>query len=322
MSADNKEITLLLASVLLVIVLAIDYLGVYDIVTISNPPYSPRQIVTGLEPILIIVLTYAIYQTYQRQSDIMADQRSFNEYQQSAILQFDDYKIVSLSDSQRYQNSENPENMTVFHTEFVEFTISNLGNAPAQNLKAELYIGLEDNSHTISPPLVQNDWKGCIDKLLSPMQGLLFFNPKNKAIMSEKEAQIYTAPLITVIEDIPETWDPGFKYRFPPVSSVVEYAKEATDSNADFLLGLVLWYKDGSGKSDPQCVKFVQVPQSEVVALSDLQDNNIGVEDRLDLSQLFNEVGEPVTDESLIPELQHPDVRTSPSSTGGCGGPR
>lgn len=287
-------------AIVLLILGLLEVFGVIDIISIPKPPYAVGNLFSGLQSLAMVALTAAVYVVYTQQRDLA-------EYTQSSILQLDDHSIPSREEYTDYLDNDKFDNFVLYHSEPVEFELSNFGRAPANDLRAELYYadgnGIE---YRTAIPMMSGRWEEVADRLHSNSMTPLFHNPYGNAIASNTTSQIYTAPFMIQPGTLPDEWRTSFVHRSPPPMSVLQYAKEAVDHDSDFTIGIHIWHTDGVGLQDAIYAQYVTVPQDEIISMSDLNDG-ADISDRHDLKELF-EIGRPALNDKF-PDLEHPSKR-------------
>lgn len=278
----------------------LEFCGALNLITFPRPPYKISDLVGGFESLAMVALTAAIYVVYTQQ-------RELAEYHQSAILQLESHDVISQSEYRDYLDKGGFDNITLYHADPVEFTLSNFGRAPGTDLRAELYFSDDNGTEfTTDIQLVKGNWKEATERMHSNSTTALFHNLSGNAIPSQSQEQSYTALFLVNPETIPSEWKPAWTYRSPPPASVLQYAKDAVEHDSDFTLGLHIWHTDGVGLQGPIFARYVTVPQDEIIAQGDFDDVT-DVDDMLDLKELF-EVGSPATQDTF-PDLVHPSER-------------
>ncbi len=292
----QKAFGAIIVLVVLAIWASLEIYGILNVISIPSPPYAAGNLFSGIQSLAMVALTAAVYIVYLQQRDLA-------EYTQSSILQLDNHAIPSREKYTDYLDTDEFDNFVLYHSEPVEFELSNFGRAPANDLRAELYYadgnGVE---YKTAIPLMSGGWKEVTNRLHSNSMTALFHNPYGNAIASNVENQVYTAPFMILPRTLPEEWKTNWVHRSPPPASVLEYAKEAVDHDLDFTLGMHIWYTDGVGAQDAIYAQYVTVPQNKIISMSDL-NNGADVSDRHDLKELF-EIGNPAS-EDRFPNLEH-----------------
>ncbi|WP_147464896.1 hypothetical protein [Halococcus sp. IIIV-5B] len=283
-------------AIVLLIWAVLEVRGVIDIISVSKPPYTAGNLFSGLQSLAMVALTAAVCVVY-------AQQRDLAKYTQSSILQLDRHSIPSREDYEEYLDSDEFDNFVLYHSEPVEFELSNFGRAPANDLRAELYYADGNGVEYKTPiPLMSGEWKRVVDRLHSNSMTPLFHNPYGNAIASNTTNQTFTAPFMIRPETLPKEWKATPIHRSPPPMSVLQYAKESVDHDSNFTVGIHVWHTDGVGPQDAIYAQYVTVPQDEIISMSDLNDG-ADISDRHDLKELF-EIGTPATNDKF-PDLEH-----------------
>lgn len=319
MSQISKKSVFIIAfgvSVGIVVVSVLEYCGLINIFKLSDPPYSVANIIGGIGAIASVFLSAGLVYLYDKQHGVLTEQKKLSEYQQSALLKIDDHRIIPYKTSKSIQDdldsSIEVDNLVLYQTEFLEVDITNIGLAPAHDLRVELYIQAGENHYSVSPPLVEGEVKEVISDLHGRNIDTIFHNTEGNSIRAESDSQTYTVPLISITENIPNTWKQGCTlHRWPPASAILRCAKRNVDT--DFSIYLFLWSEDGSGHCGPQLIRVIGVSADDLSSLEDIDTDEINidgediVDEFPDLNEIFEEIGDSIPESP--PDLEHPDKR-------------
>lgn len=294
------------------IIVIFELSGTTNFFQLSRPPYRIGVIISGAGALASVVLTGGLLYLYDKQREILNEQKKLSEYQQSALLKIKDHRLIPYEETKEFQEEEYTDphrNLTLYQSEYIEIDLSNIGRAPAYDLRIELYVTADGESYSGAPPLVDGDYKSVISGLRGREIDTIFHNPEGNSIQSESgDARTFTVPMITLNERIPYTWkENSVLHRFPPASSIFRCAKSSLDSSISAYL--LLWYKDGRGNQGPNVVRMVNISPDDLTDLDDIDvEGDDSVIDQLpDLNDLFEEHGDSVAEP--VPDLDHPSDR-------------
>lgn len=297
---------------LLFSVIFVDTAGIYNVYTIPWPPYSVKGVFSGIGAAASVLVSILLLYVYDRQRDILSEQKSLTEYQQTSLLNVEDHRPIDYDKSQEYQTENHSssgaqDNLVLFQTEYIEVDISNVGLAPAHDLRVELYIETNDDRYTANLPLFPGEWEEVISELHSNNKTSLFLNSDGNAIASDSEVETHTVPLTTLTENMPEEWKKPYDlHRWPPANGVVRCAENYGEGPTT--VALLLWFKDGRGPRGPHYVRCVDVESDEFIFAREaagMDDKEI--EDGADLKEILNTGS--ASKEDRIPDIEHPDIR-------------
>lgn len=221
--------TLLLGS------LVVEFGGIYDIYNIPSPPYDIPSIIGGIGAAASVLVSILLLYVYDRQREILSEQKDLTEYQQTSLLNVEDHTLIDYTESKEYQQKNhsstgNPDNLVLYQTEYMEVDISNVGLAPAHDLRVELYVKTEEARYSASLPLIAGHWKEVVSDLHTENKSSIFLNSDGNAIGSDSEVETHTVPLAVLTEYMPDDWrQPYDLHRWPPANSVVRCAEESVD---------------------------------------------------------------------------------------------
>lgn len=290
----------------------VDTAGIYNIYTIPSPPYRLPGIIGGIGSAASVLVSILLLYVYDKQREALSEQKNLTEYQQTALLEIEDHTPIEYQESRDYQDQNHSstgkqDNLVLYQTEYLEVDFSNVGLAPAHDLRVELYIATEDRRYSASLPLIEGEWKEVISQLYSDNKSSLFLNTDGKAIASNSEVETHTVPLTVLTENIPEEWKKPFSlHRWPPANSVVHCAEEYGGEKTT--VALLLWFKDGRGPQGPHYIRCIDVESDEFLfAREAVKKDNKGPEDGADLKEILD-TGRP-SQKSRIPDIEHPELR-------------
>ena len=290
----------------------VDIAGIYNIYTIPSPPYGIPGIVSGIGAAASVLVSVLLLYVYDRQREILSEQKNLTEYQQTSLLKVEDHTPVEYQNSKNYQDENhssagNQDNLVLYQTEYLELDITNVGLAPAHDLRVELYIETGGERYTASLPLIAGGWKDVVSRLYSENKSLVFLNSDGNAIASDSTVETHTVPLTILAEKIPEEWKkPWDLHRWPPANSVVRCAEE--NGGGKTTVALLLWFKDGRGPQGPHYIRCVDVESDEFIfAKEAVERDDKEYEDGADLKEILD-TGTS-SEEDRIPDIEHPEVR-------------
>lgn len=291
---------------------AVDTAGIYNLYTIPSPPYDITGIIGSIGAAASVLVSILLLYVYDRQREILSEQKNLTEYQHTSLLKVEDHTPIGYQESKEYQDDNHSsagaqENLVLYQTEYLEVDISNVGLAPAHDLRVELYIETEDGRYTANLPLIAGDWQEVISQLYSDNKSSLFLNSDGNAIASDSAVETHTVPLTTLTDRIPEEWKkPGDLHRWPPANSVVRCAEE--NGKGKTTVALLLWFKDGRGPQGPHYIRCVDVESDEFLfAKEAVKKDGKEYKDGADLKEILN-TG-TASQENRIPDIKHPEVR-------------
>jgi hypothetical protein len=315
LSRKHQEYVISFGVVLALFILSsafLDLSGIFDFYTIPTPPYEIPGLISGLGALTSVILSAGLLYLYDKQRDVLNEQKQLTEYQQTALPRIEDHELVSYESTKNYQDEHhstggNPDNLVLYQTEYLELDLSNVGLAPAHDLRVEFYVEAGDESYTAALPVISGNWQSAISRLHGENKTTVFLNTEGNAIASDSDIETHTVPLTVLTENIPESWKEFGLHRWPPAQSVIHCAKTNTD--ADITAGLLLWFKDGRGPVGPQYIRFVDVPRDDVLTTKEaVRDDDLEYEDATDLNGIFGDVGS-ATEGDALPDIKHPDER-------------
>lgn len=297
---------------MLFIVVFVDAAGIYNIYTVPSPPYGLPGIVGGIGAGASVLVSILLLYVYDRQREILSEQKSLTEYQQTSLLRVEDHTPVEYQESKEYQEENyssagRQDNLVLYQTEYLEVDISNVGLAPAHDLRIELYIETEDGRYTANLPMIAGEWKDVVSQLYSDNKSSIFLNSDGNAIASDSQVETHTVPLTVLTENIPEDWKKPFDlHRWPPANSVVRCAEENGEGKTT--VALLLWFKDGRGPQGPHYIRCVDVESDEFIfAKEAVEMDGKEYDDGADLRGILD-TGTS-SQEDRIPDIEHPEVR-------------
>jgi hypothetical protein len=189
----------------------------------------------------------------------------------------------------------------------LELDITNVGLAPAHDLRVELYIETGGERYTASLPLIAGGWKDLVSRLHSENKSLGFLNSDENAIASGSAVETHTFPLTILAEKIPEEWKkPWDLHRWPPANSVVRCAEE--NKQGKTTVALLLGFRDGRGPQGPCHIRCVDIESDDFIfAKEAVKRENKEYEDGADLKEILD-TGTS-SGEDRIPDIENPEVR-------------
>ncbi|MDQ2054126.1 hypothetical protein [Halobellus sp. H-GB7] len=296
----------------ILIIFFVDTAGIYNIYKIPSPPYGLPGIIGGIGAGASVLVSILLLYVYDKQREIISEQKNLTEYQQTALLRVADHTPVEYQESKNYQedncaSANLPDNLVLYQTEYLEVDISNIGLAPAHDLRVELYIETEDGRYTASLPMIAGEWKEVVSELYSNNKSSIFLNADGNAIASDSSVETHTVPLTVFTENIPEEWKKLFSlHKWPPANSVVRCAEKNGEGKTT--VALLLWFKDGRGPQGPHYLRCVDVESDEFLfAKEAVQKDGEEYDDGADLREILD-TGTS-SQEDRIPNIEHPEIR-------------
>lgn len=293
-------------------VILVDTADIYNIYTVPSPPYGVSGIVSSIGAAASVLVSILLLYVYDRQREILSEQKNLTEYQQTSLLKVEDHTPIGYQESKDYQDenhssTSNRDNLVLYQTEYLEIDISNVGLAPAHDLRIELYVETEDGRYTANLPLIAGDWKEVISRLYSDNKSSIFLNADGNAIASDSAVETHTVPLTVLTENIPKGWKkPLDLHRWPPANSVVRCAEKNGEGKTT--VALLLWFKDGRGPQGPHYIRCVDVESDKFLfAKEAVKKDGKKYDDGADLKKILD-TG-TASQKDRIPDIEHPEVR-------------
>ena len=314
--SDSQRIYLVLGCVTSVILsLLIVFFDLPPIDTVYNfpsPPYSVSGIFNGIGAVASVLVSILLLYVYDKQREILSEQKELTEYQQTSLLRVEDHTLIDYQELKDYQDENHSsagssDNLVLYQTEYLELDISNVGLAPAHDLRVELYIKTDDERYTASLPMLAGSWKDVISDIYSNNQVSLLLNREGNAIATDTEAETHTVPLTVFTDSIPEDWkESSSLHNSPPANSVIRCAEGAGTGKTT--VALLLWFRDGRGPQGPLYIRIVDVQSDEFLfAREAVEMEGKEHSDGADLKEILD-TGESSPGDR-IPDIEHPDVR-------------
>lgn len=303
--------TIVVGFLLILGIFFVDTAGIYNIYAIPDPPYGLPGVVGGIGAAASVLVSILLLYVYDRQREILSEQKSLTEYQQTSLLKVEDHRPIEYQESKNYQDENyssagTQENLVLYQTEYLEVDILNVGLAPAHDLRVELYIKTEDERYTADLPLISGDWKETVSQVYSDNKSSILLNADGNAIASDSTVETHTVPLTVFTERIPEEWKIWGLHRWPPANSVVHGAEK--NGKGKTTVALLLWFKDGRGPQGPHYIRCVDVESEEFLFTREaIKEDGKEYEDGADLKEILN-TG-TASPEDRIPDIEHPEVR-------------
>lgn len=200
-----------------------------------------------------------------RQTKINQDQKELVEFQHTSFPTLEDWDIIGSGEYFEYTNDRDYL-LTAFTSqiEFVEVELSNIGQAPAIDLRCQVQIMGDELGWETDGALSRGGWRELSDRIHDHSIHSLGLNPGGAAIGAEEKRERFTTAIATTREDLEEAFEQELECReyLTPTSLCRLLYEEGEDS---LTIGVSLWFSDGTGERDPIYLSYTEVSESGFV---------------------------------------------------------